>query len=238
MDYAHTPTYRLAIDGDDFERRCWNLFVKDQFPSYERFWLKSVVSLTNRPNNVHFKTDTELAAIGKSESDLCVAQLNYSILRHLMRCFETLKILETPSGVDQQLNLLQEGMARLVGAQDNAFELLERVTKNPSIYKAFQDSGKAREKWKEDNNSPLQHIRKYRNSLVHGRLLPGIMDEVRLCLPNIGKESLYLDWRIITDLSNNPRREKAKEDFFSVLDILERAWNETIIYLENNWKSL
>lgn len=229
--------YRLAIDGDDFEQHCWNLFVKDQFPSYESFWLKSVVPLTNRPNNIHFKTNVELVAISKSESDLCVAQLNYSILRHLMRCFKTLKILETPSGVDQQLDLLQEGMARLVGAQDNAFELLERV-KNPSKYKAFKDNSGAREKWKKNNNEPLQHIRKYRNSLLHGRLLPGIMDGVRLCLPSIGKESLYLDWRIITDLSNNPSREKAKEDFFSVLNILESAWKETIVYLENHWKSL
>lgn len=233
----NTSTYRLAIDGDDFERLSWNLFIKDQFPSYEAFWLKFVVPLTNRPNNVHFKTNAELAAIGKSELDLCVAQLNYSILRHLMRCFETLKILETSSRIDQQLNLLQEGMARLVGAQDNAFELLERV-KNPNDYKAFKDSSKAREKWKEDNNDPLQHIRKYRNSLVHGRLLPGVMDGVRLCLPNIGKEGLYLDWRIITDLSNNSRREEAKKDFFSVLNILESAWNETVMYLENNWKSL
>jgi len=237
MDYVHTPTYRLAIDGDDFERHCWNLFVKDQFSSYERFWLKSVVSLTNRPNNVHFKTDAELAAISKSQSDLCVAQLNYSVLRHLMRCFEVLKMLETPSGIDQQLNLLQEGMARLVGAQDNAFELLERV-KNPNGYKPFleKDGKTAREAWQKSQNYPLQTLRNYRNSLMHGRLLPGITDGPRLCLPNIDKVSSYLDWRLITELS--PEQEEYKKDFISVLNILESAWNETIMYLENHWKSL
>lgn len=233
----NTSTYRLAIDGDDFERHCWNLFVKDQFPSYERFWLKFVVPLTNRPNNVHFKTDADLATISKLKSDLCIAQLNYSVLRHLMRCFEVLKALENPIGIDQQLNLLLEGMVRLSGAQDNAFELLERA-KNPSNYQPFaeKDGKTAREAWQKNQNYPLQNLRDYRNSLIHGRLLPRIIDGSRLCLPEIGKVNLYLDWRIITDPSNNPGLDKAH--FISVLNISEFAWKETVNYLESNWKNL
>lgn len=230
-------SYRLAIDGDDFERHCWDLFVKDQFPSYEGFWLKFVVPLTNRPNNVHFKLDSELATINKSKSDLCIAQLNYSVLRHLMRCFETLKTLENSIRLDQQLNLLSEGMARLVGAQDNAFELLERI-KNSTSYQPFfeKDGKKAREEWQSNQSKPLQNLRDYRNSLVHGRLLPGIIDGNRLCLPEMGKVEMYLDWRIITDPTNNPGLDK--NHFISVLRILESAWNETVGYLENNWKTL
>lgn len=237
MDNTKTSIYRIAIDGDDSERHCWDLFIKDQFPSYERFWLKYVVTLTNRPDNIHFKKNAELTAIDKKEADLCIAQLNYSVLRHLMRCFEVLKILETPDGANQQLNLLQEGMARLVGAQDNAFELLQRI-KNPNGYKPFleKDGKKSREAWQKSQNYPLQSLRDYRNSLMHGRILPGIMDGQRLCLPDIGKVELYLDWRLITELSSE--REKYKKDFISVLNILECSWSKTVVYLETNWKNL
>lgn len=244
MDYAYTTIYRLAIDGDDFERYYWGLFIRDQFPSYEKFWLNFVVPLTNRPGNIHFKTDAELAEINKSTLDLCIAQLNYSIVRHLMRCFDVLSALQNSIVVVQQLDLLIEGMTRLVGAQDNASELLGRL-KSHRMYESFpKDKGetarKARKAWQKDNNqnekNPLQHIRDYRNSLVHGRLLPRVVDGKRLCMLDIGKEDKYLDWRFITELSSE--REEYKKDFISVLNILESAWNETVMYLENHWKSL
>ncbi len=229
-------TYRLAIDGDDLERHYWGLFVKDQFPSYERFWLKFVVLLTKRPDNIHFKTDEELAKMGKSRVDLCVAQLNYSVLMHLVRCFEVLKTLKDNTGIEQ-VDLLLEGITRLVGAQDNAFELLERLNR-PSCYDPFvkRDSKVARERWQQDKKQPLQHIRDYRNTLVHGLQLPKIADGSRLCMPEIGKEDKYLDWRLITESS--PDLEEYKREFISVLDILEGAWRETIDYLESNWKNL
>lgn len=229
-------TYRLAIDGDDFERYYWDLFIKDQFPSYEKFWLNFVVPLTNRPYNIDFKTDAGLAKINKSTLDLCIAQLNYSVLGHLARCFEVLKTLRDNTGIEQA-DLLLEGITRLVGAQDNAFELLERLNR-PNCYDPFvkRDSKVARERWQQDKKQPLQNIRNYRNSLVHGLQLPKIADGSRLCIPEIGKEDKYLDWRLITELS--PEREEYKKDFISVLDILESTWNETIAYLENNWKNL
>jgi len=229
--------YRLAIDGDYLECHYWGLFIKDQFPSYESFWLKFVVPLTNRPTDIHFKNNLELAKIGKSESDICIAQLNYSILRHLIRCFEIRKVIGSSSWIDQ-FDLILEGMTRLVGCHDIAFELLDRLA-NPIDYKAFDvESGKkAQIKRQKDNKGPFELIRRYRNNLVHGRLPPSIMDGSKLCLPAIGKESQYLDWRKTTDF-NNPEREKYKKDFFHVSDILENAWNETIGYLEKNWKSL
>lgn len=233
-------TYRLATDGDQLEKDYWSLFIENEFPSYEKFWLKFVAPLTNRPDNINFKTNEELAVWDKSEADLCVAQLNYSILRHLIRCFRVKELLTNTVGmdkIDQQLDLLIEGLARLVGAQDNAFELLERI-KNPNNYSPFAEkTGKeAREKWKKSNDFPLQPIRDYRNSLVHGRLLPGIIDGQRLCLPAIGKVESYLDWRLITQPSS--QAEEYKRDFISALNILESTWKETINYLENNWKNL
>jgi hypothetical protein len=75
----------LATDGDDLERRCWPLFVRLEFPSYERFWYVFVAPLTNRDrnrNDVHFKTDAELAAMRPARGfyDLYLGQLNYSVL--------------------------------------------------------------------------------------------------------------------------------------------------------------
>lgn len=233
-------TYRLTVNGDQLEKDYWPLFIEDEFPSYEKFWLKFVAPLTNRPDNINFKTNEELVVLGKSEANLCVAQLNYSTLRHLIRCFRVKELLTDTFGmdkIDQQLDLLLEGLTRLVGAQDNAFELLERI-KNPNKYIHFTEKpgDKARKNWKNDNNFPLQPIRDYRNSLVHGRLLPGIMDGQRLCLPAIGKVESYLDWRLITQPSS--QTEEYKKDFISVLTILESAWKETIGYLENNWGNL
>lgn len=234
MNYLH---YRLAIDGDDLERRYWGLFIKNQFPSYEKFWLKFVVPLTNRPTDIHFKNNSELAKIGKSESDICIAQLNYSILRHLIRCFQIRKAIHSSSWIDQ-FDLILEGMTRLAGCYDIAFELLDRLA-NPSDYKAFdmKSGKKAKRKRQENNNDPLKLIRKYRDNLVHGRLPSSIVDESRLCLPTIGKESQYLDWRKTTDF-NNPKREKYKKDFIYASDILESTWNKTINYLENNWRNI
>lgn len=234
---ANTSTnYRLATDGDAVEQNSWPLFIRDQFPSYEKFWLKFVVPLTNRPGDGHFKTDEELIKIGRGISDICIAQLNYSILKHLAQCWHILGDLTDNTGL-KQIDLLTEGFARLVGAQDNAFELIERLG-NKLQYQPFieEDGKKARDKYKKDNNYPLQNIRSYRNSLLHGRLLPGILEGSRFCLPNIGKETLYLDWRLITELSTH--REEYKKDFISVLDILNSAWSETTTYLENNWKVL
>ena len=229
-------TYKLSTNGDDLERHYWSLFIKDQFPSYERFWLNFVVPLTNRPDNIHFKTDIELAKIGKSKVHLCVAQLNYSVLMHLGRCFEVLRALKDNIGIEQA-DLLLEGITRLVGAQDNGFELLERLNRF-GCYDPFVqgDSKLARERWQRDKKSPLQHLRNYRNTLVHGSQLPKVADGNRLCMPAVRKEAKYLDWRLITELS--PDREEYKKDFISVLDILEGAWKETVGYLDNEWEKL
>jgi hypothetical protein len=39
---------RLATDGDDLERLYWPEFIRDEFPTFEKFWLRFVVPLTTR----------------------------------------------------------------------------------------------------------------------------------------------------------------------------------------------
>ena len=80
--------YTLAQHGDPFERHYESLFISRAFPSYERFWQRFVVPLTNRPIDIRFKTPEDLNAIGKGDREICIAQLHYSILRHLGRVFD------------------------------------------------------------------------------------------------------------------------------------------------------
>jgi hypothetical protein len=229
--------FSLATDGDYFECRYWALFIRDQFPSYEKFWLRFVVPLTNRPKDIHFKTDSELSAVGKTASDVHTAQLNYSVLKHLARCFDVLRLLKDSVGMEQQ-DLLLEGIVRLVGAQDNAFELLERFNNPQKNYTAFNEnaSEQARRAWIRSSSNRLKPIRDYRNNIAHGLQFPSIADGKRLCYPEIGKEGKYFDWRLIT--ASSPSLEQYKKDFISVLTILEGAWNETLGYLEGHWKNL
>lgn len=229
--------YRLAIDGDYYEQKYWSLFIQNQFQSYEDFWIKNIVPLTNRPVDIHFKTDQELTKIGKTANEICIAQLHYSILRHLARVFDIL----TKGNID--LDNLTEGMSRLCGALDVAFELLERH-QNSSKYDPWLEkkngNGKiggkeAREAWQKANSYPLQNLRDYRNHLIHGRMLPGVLGNVYF-LPKIGVESNYFDWRKITDPSNNSGLNQ--NDLMPAGDILLLAWTETIKYLDNQWKTV
>lgn len=229
--------YKLAINGDDLERHYWGLFLKDYFPSYESFWLKFVVPLTNRPIDIHFKNDLELSRIGKTEADICIAQLSYSIFRHLMRCFKIREEIKT-SPLMSQFDLMLEGMTRLVGSLDICFELFERL-KNPKEYNAFDEKSGRRisDKRRDLKSDPARSMRIYRNNLVHGRMPPLITWEEKLCLPAIKKETEYFDWRKVTN-SSEPLREEYKKDFFSAAKIFEEAWSNTINYLENQFKTL
>lgn len=226
--------YSLINDGDGIEKKYWKKFIQEQFPSYEKFWIKYVTPLTNRPDNIHFKTDEELRKIDKSAKDICIAQLHYSVLKHLARVFD---IKNT-----QNINLddLTEGIVRLCGSIDIAFEILERYN-NPIKYDPWLDKkegkilgGKeARDNWQKKNKLPLQTIRNYRNHLIHGRMLPGIKGSIYY-LPKIGLERKYFDWRLITDPQNNPGLNV--QDLMSANDILNQAWKDTIEYFEIKWK--
>lgn len=232
--------YRLAIDGDCYEQKYWYLFIQNQFQSYEDFWMKNIVPLTNRPVDIHFKTDSELDKIGKTANAICIAQLHYSILRHLARVFDILG----KGNID--LDNLTEGMARLCGAMDVAFELLERYQKpkeyDPWLDKKDRDgngrngSKEACKKWQKANKYPLQKLRDYRNHLIHGRMLPVRVVGNVCFLPKIESESKYFDWRKITDPNNHPGL--SQNDLVPINDILLFAWSETIKYLNDKWKTV
>ena len=221
--------YTLQADGDGIEQILFVPLIQPKFPSYEAFWQKFVVPLTNRPANVQLKTDPDLAAIGKGDHDLCLAQLHYSVLRHLGRAFQ---LRQDPNfGLDH----LVFSLSAIVGAQDVAFELLERF-RNPTSYGAWLgkksggiDGGReAQSKWKQSDGYPLQAIRDYRNHLVHGRTPPGFGNHY----PKIGQESAYFDWRKVTAATSLPAA-----DFDSATSIHDSAFDQTMTYFESKWAS-
>src|ERR1700758_622274 len=112
--------YTLPNDGDEYEKAYYGLFLHGEFSAYEEFWSAFVTPLTNRPNDIQGKTDAELAAIGRPPEDICISQLHYSVFRHLVRAYDIR--VAPPVSVDG----LYSGISALVGAQDTAFEVLER----------------------------------------------------------------------------------------------------------------
>lgn len=119
-------SYSLAIHGDGAEKDLYSSLIQPSFPSYEVFWQKFVIPLTNRPSNIQIRTDSSLAEIGKTPHDVCLAQLHYSVLRHLGRAHALRQ--NHAFGLDHLIFTL----SAIVGAQDVAFELLERFRNQAS----------------------------------------------------------------------------------------------------------
>ena len=230
--------FRLAIDGDSHEKTAWSLFVQSEFPSYERFWLKHVVPLTNRPASIHFKDAATLAAEGKTEEDIAIAQLHYTVLKHLLAVHQV----RQAQTVDDFTLFI--GLSSLTGAQDVAFELLQRYTNQgkydpwtesrPKEAKGPPSGQDAQTDWKKADRYPLQPIRDYRNKLIHGRTPPAVVDASGVRLPAISVVDKYCDWRNVTD----PARASSipPGDFEYAPRILATAWDETVRYLEAKWQ--
>jgi hypothetical protein len=232
--------YTLANDGDDFEKACCRTFLPTEFPAYELFWLKHVIPLTNRPNGIQLRDDAALAAIGKNAEDLAMAQLHYTVLKHLFRADE-IRRQRMVSEFE-----LQAGLSALVGAQDVAFELLQRYT-NRGTYDPWlegrplgsqvKNSGQdAQKAWKKANAYPLQQYRDYRNKLVHGRTPPGMRTATEIKLPSIATIGKYCDWRTVTAPGAAARIPAG--DFETTNAILNQAWQATIAYFQQKWTAV
>jgi hypothetical protein len=240
-------TYELQRDGDRWEQRYWQSFLRDEFSAYEAVWAAYIVPLTGRPEHLHFKTDAELAVISRGHRDLCNAQLHYTTLIHLARAWE-LRQSQLPS-----VEAFTEAIVRLAAATDVADELLQRAV-SPGTYSAWDESAKARRDWRKANDYPLQPIRDYRNRLLHGRVPPQIDVEVNgplpgeplyvpgtparhfIALPKIGRETRYLDWRTVVGQPNlGLQALRVDADFAFVTNIVNEAWQDVLRYLQQRW---
>lgn len=227
---------KLEIDGDQLEKDYWDKFIRDKFPSYEPFWLKRVFVL-RKEGSIDYKSNAELAKDNKGEYNIDIAQLSYSVLRNLIQAWKILQKLEGDPKTTlkdiyvDQVDLMIEGMTRLVGADDNISELLEKLSK-PNSYKPFVrlSSRNARETWiKQRGTVEITEIRYYRNYLVHDTLPPHILElNKRACFPKIGMQDKYRDWRSVT----NGLTSVTKDDFDPANRIFRSAWDATISYIE------
>jgi hypothetical protein len=234
-------TYTIREHGDPVEQSYWELFLRDEFPAYEIVWAEYIVPITRRPDP-GFKSDTELARIGLGPEDMCNAQLHYTTFNHLARAFSVKGAgLHTP---DQ----FTEALVRLSAATDTADELLQRVT-HRGEYPPFEESPEPRRAWRKANGYRLQPLRDYRNRMLHGHLMlhevrkqmPRIdehgntvpVEEYVLRFPQIGKETEWRDWRSLEHL--NP--VLMLRDFATAGQIVQGAWEETLEYLEENWRA-
>jgi hypothetical protein len=95
-------------------------------------------------------------------------------------------------------------------------------------------SQEAQEAWKKHHNFPLQDIRDYRNNLVHGRTMPGIRIGNSICVPAIGRELQYLDWRHVTGVASGAL---PVHDFAEPATILADAWSRTVTYIQSKWET-
>ncbi|HPR58596.1 MAG TPA: hypothetical protein PK915_09530 [Bacteroidales bacterium] len=233
-------TYQIVADGDSVEKYYWPIFLEDRFPSYEKYWQLRIVPLTNRPKNINFKSDSELQKLGFNDEDICLAQLHYTIFRHMARSFEICKHLESKEHDLFYSDYLSEGFYHIVAAQDVAFEFLQRLKKT-SFYDPWASKKKeslsnkeasfeARRTWIKENHEPLNEIRQYRNNITHGRIIPKMIQNSKIYMPRIGYESKYLDWRTLNEHGTK------LSDFDAIDVILNVAWERTISYFDKEWE--
>ena len=136
---------------------------------------------------------------------------------------------------------LTDIFVRLTGAQDVAFEMLERYI-NKGSYDPWLStkqgnvlgSREARQNWQRNNNYPLQEIRNYRNHLVHGRMMPSVKSNT-LYFPTVGQEQQYFDWRTLT-ASNNWQAEIGNT-LRPIDEVAQIAWDETLAYFRDQWST-
>ncbi len=76
--------YKLKINGDIYEKEAWDLFVKDYFPNYEKFWQKFIIPRTERPDSQDMK-------LGLSENEQKIIMLHYSIIINLYFVFNDIE---------------------------------------------------------------------------------------------------------------------------------------------------
>lgn len=228
--------FRLATDGDDLERRCWPLFIRREFPSYERYWYRFVAPLTNRDKNrrdVHFKSEEDLAAMvpRRGYFDLYLAQLNYSVVWHLSAVFE-MRAAGGASRWDSQLFV--GAVVRLCSAFDVAEEFQQRVAQGDVPDDPWgQDAMRARSAWRKLHPRPefLEQLQRYRHQLIHSG--PFMHWAEGPFFPKVGRHAAYTDWRKATSVSI-----RELPDFDHASAIVEEAWDATLKYLEASWQQV
>jgi hypothetical protein len=234
----------LAEHGDSIERYNYPLFIETRFPSYEDFWKREVIPVTNR-QQPFYKTDEELYALGKTPLNLYLAYLHYSVLFHLGTAFGFVLIHDE----EMEYTKLMYAMTMLVAAQDVAFKLLTwwekrsdwdtileecKTTTNGNLMASFEKKAKPFAKnWRHDTKktpAEIRDIASYRNAMVHRGVRTIMLIYNVSWFPKIGKENEYCDWRQVKD--------ENVVDYAPASGILWPAWKQTAEYFEKQWRDV
>jgi len=240
--------YNLTENGDKFEREAYPLFVQNQFPSYETFWRKFIIQLTNRVeniNDINLTIDSKLTerfpldSIEKIHERMAISQLHYSVLRMLFKAYKQV------AKVDKDLDSLENCFSHLYSALDISAELFARyerfknnlpIDDDPFNPKTSVDSSKKmRREWQRNNSYPkaIEEIRHYRNMMLHGQMFACSANPAGvLSLPNVGKMENYIDWRTVFE----SYKTGCTQDFMWSKDIADKAFNAVIYFLEQEWQ--
>ncbi len=247
--------FTIEADGDEPEKGWWAHWMRDHFPSYERFWVERIVPLTYRVTdrqNIRFQRDEELSEAGYTPEDVAVAQLHYTLAVHLARVFELLddaRAFETRSYMANRpfsRDAFFESFARLSGASDVSDELLaRRATPGEFDPRYERDGDRARRAWRDENPDPLRPVRWYRNRLVHGRVVPEIYVKAQdsekrelgdlLLYPRLEEVDTYLDWRVAFDVAQTDEATLLADFDEAALVVLD-AWERIVGHVEEAWQ--
>ena len=222
----------LDADGDVVEKWAWSAFLRDEFPEYQTFWRLFVVGLTGRVVDgvtIGFRSQAELDAVHRPEWHVAVAQLHYTTLLHLGRTFT---IRQRPL---EDWDVLIEALARLSGATDTAFELLGRcLLRGPRApWDPWSETaGNApRRLWREHDGQPVEAVRRYRNTLIHGRVRVHYIDPGvgPLRVPSLDDIDQFADWRTADESTSRRANDLVDEAWLQVLEYLRRTWRNRLI---------
>ena len=216
------PPFDLASHGDVVERSAWDNFLRDEFPEYETFWQFFVVGLTERVKDGFGIAFLPRGELSREEGHVAVAQLHYTTLLHLVRVFELRQ------GPIRDRDALIEAITRLSAATDTAFELLGRCLLDKDYAPWKENEGKkAREDWQRREGLLLASVRRYRNTLLHGRARVHYRAQNGpLLCPSFEQMADAADWR-----------EADQNETVRANDLVDNGWAQVLGYLSRTWRA-
>ncbi len=239
----------IAEHGDELEKRFWRQFMSCHFASYETFWQREVVPITNRDMRpALFKTDDELKGLDppKTRLNCYFAQLHYSVMFHLGVAHG----IATQDDSEVEYTNLVKGFTALLAATDIAFQLLywwkdkkseweairERCEKSATaekhLFVCLEESAKSFDrKWRECTSNgakALRLIRDYRDKLVHRDVGLAVLRNGVACFVKVELQDKYGEWGTAVD----------QDDFAPASGILWPSWKQTVDYIEQKWKEV
>src|SRR3989344_5878181 len=79
----YNNNFRIASDGDSFEKTGWKLFLENKFPNYDVFWANFIAPRTRRPVDIWFKDNTPYDV-------RVLSMLHYGIFMHFFFIYNNL----------------------------------------------------------------------------------------------------------------------------------------------------